>query len=165
MRSADKETGGKALKSGSSPQGWRRNLRGSRNQLIGQSQISPFELLVLLEAMVSFSLGRVECIALQCCVCFCYRTKWIGYMHPYIPSLQPPSHTTSHSSKPSQSPKLSSLCYSSLPLAVYFTHGSVYMSVLLSQLAPSLFPLLSTCPSLWLHFYFCPAVGSAVPFS
>ena len=51
--------------------------------------------------------------------------------------------------------------YSSFPLAVYFTCGSVYMSVLLSQvIAPSPSLLLGLqVPSLHLCLYFCPANG------
>ena len=112
VRSAGKERAGKAVKSGSSPQGWRRNLRGSRNQLIVPSRISPYELLMLLEAMVSFFLGRAEYIALQCGVCFRHRTEWMRYMYTYIPLLfSLPPTPTSHLSRSSQSAKLSSQCY------------------------------------------------------
>ena len=65
-------------------------------------------------------------IALQC-VNFCYTTKWISYL--YISPLELASHPSS------QSTELSSL-YSSFPLAICFTHGSVYMSMQLSQFAP-----------------------------
>ena len=41
-----------------------------------------------------------------------------------------------HLSRLSQSSRLGSLCYISFPLASYFTHDSVYMSILLSQLIP-----------------------------
>ena len=52
-------------------------------------------------------------IALQCCVHFCYTTKWISYMYTYIPCLLilfstlPP---LSYPFRSSQSTKLSSLC-------------------------------------------------------
>ena len=48
--------------------------------------------------------------------------------------------------------------YSRFPLAVYFTHGSVYMSILISQFIPP--PLPSLCPricSIHLPLYSCPA--------
>ena len=51
----------------------------------------------------------------------------------------PPMYLTSHPSRSSKSTKLSSLCYTGsgcLPLAIYFTYGTVHMSVLLSQLVP-----------------------------
>ena len=51
-------------------------------------------------------------IDLQCCVNFCYTTKWLNCSYTYIPSLMalspPPA---SHPSESSQSTELSSLCY------------------------------------------------------
>ena len=61
----------------------------------------------------------------------------------------PPSHPTPpfHPSGSSQSTKLSSLCYSMFPLAFCSTHGSVYPSILFSQLVlPSLSRIMPTCP-------------------
>ena len=54
-------------------------------------------------------------IALQCCVSFCYLTKWISYMYTNIP-ISPPSCVSfppflSHPSRSSQSTELISLCY------------------------------------------------------
>ena len=63
----------------------------------------------------------------------------------------------------SQSTELSSLVlYDSVPLAIYFTHGSVYMPMLLSQFIPPspspacLYPQLH---SLHLRLYSCPDAG------
>ena len=98
-------------------------------------------------------------IALQCWVSFCCTGKWISHMHTHIPSLldlppSPPSHPT----RPSQSTQLTSL-YSRFPLAIYLTHGSVFMSNLISQFIPPS-PSTPPCPrvcSLHLPFYSCPA--------
>ena len=51
------------------------------------------------------------------------------------------------------------MLYSRFPLAIYFTHGSAYMSVLLSQLVPPFpFSPVSTGHfTLCLHIYSCPA--------
>ena len=73
-------------------------------------------------------------IALQCCVSFCCTTLSISCVCTYILFLWnlPPSHSPPHSSRSPESTKLSSLFYSSFPLAIYFTHGSVFMSMRLS---------------------------------
>ena len=86
-------------------------------------------------------------------------------MHTHVPvsspswASLPPS--PSHPLRWSQSTELSYLlvlcgCF---PLAIYFTFGSVYMSVSLSHLIPA-YPSPSLCPqvhSLRLHLYSCPA--------
>ena len=76
----------------------------------------------------------------------------------------PPTMPPSSPSRSSQSTELSSLCYlSRSPLAIYFTHGSIFLSNLVSQfIQHSLLPV-STCPfstsvSLfllwnWVHLY------------
>ena len=102
-------------------------------------------------------------VALQRCIHFCCTTKWISYMHTYIPSLLdlPPAPIlpikviTEHCAEP---PEL----YRRFPLAAYFTNGSVYVcayvSILLSQFVPPsppppcthirpLYPHLSSCPA------------------
>ena len=102
-------------------------------------------------------------IALQYCVHFCCTMKWINSIYKYIPSLLnlPTTHLQSLHSRSSQSTKLSSLCYSRVPLAVYFTHGSVCMRNVYTVYNLNL-PICST-PSLFphvhapdLHFYSCP---------
>ena len=72
--------------------------------------------------------------------------KWTHCMCMYIPSSQASLLPPSHPSRSSQSTKLSPLVYSSFPLAICFTLGSVYMSVLLSKFfPPSRSHAVSTC--------------------
>ena len=72
----------------------------------------------------------------------------LSHLYTYISSLliiPPPSHWWA--SRSSQSTKLSSLCYTAaLPLAICFTHGGVYMSVLNPQFIPSSPSPCSSCP-------------------
>ena len=94
--------------------------------------------------------------ALQCCVSSCW-TTWISFVYTCVlcllnlRAILPPQ---SHSSRSSQSTKLSSLIYSSFPLAVYFTH----VTPLFQFISPSPSPhhvltcLLSMPASLVLHF-------------
>ena len=105
-------------------------------------------------------------IALQWCVNFCCTTKWISHAHiyPHIPSLLhlPPTLPipslyvdTKHRA---DLPVLCG-CY---PLAIYFTFGSVYMSMPLSYFVPA-YHSPSLCPqvhSLCLHLYSCPGTGT-----
>ena len=51
--------------------------------------------------------------------------------YAYIPFLMdlPPTSSPPYASKSSQNTKLDSGLYYSFPLAIYFIHGSVYMSV------------------------------------
>ena len=95
-------------------------------------------------------------IALQCCISFCYTTKWISYMYTYIPSFLSllPTHplipsiwvATEHQA---ELPML----YSSFPLVICFTHGSVYVNCTLSIRRSSLSPhvhksILYSCTSI-----------------
>ena len=79
--------------------------------------------------------------------------------------MSPPSWTCllpltlSHPSRLLQSPSLSSESYSKFPLGLYFTYGSVHVSMLLSPLFPPS-PSYSPCPevcSLCLGLHCCPA--------
>ena len=86
--------------------------------------------------------------------------SWASLPHPLIPPLQV---ITEHRA---ELPVL----YSSFPLAIYVTHGSVYMSVLLSQfIHPSLLPLstspFSTSASLFLQGDFKMTVNSPVRYN
>ena len=64
---------------------------------------------------------------LQYCVSFCHTSTWISHRCPLPP--------TSHLSR--WSPGLSSLSsYSKFPLAIYFTYGNIYISILVSQFVP-----------------------------
>ena len=78
----------------------------------------------------------------------------------YFLPLEPPPHfLPPHSSRSSQSTTLSSLCYrhSSFPLAMSFTRGSVYMSILPFQfIPPSPSPSVST-NLFFICLYSCPA--------
>ena len=102
-------------------------------------------------------------VALQCVASF---SAMCIYVHP-LP-LGPASHPPrSHPSRPSQSSKLGSVCrvHGSFPLAVCFTRGSVYMSVLLSQLVPPSLPLPTPMsPSLFCLLIPAQQIGSSAPF-
>ena len=87
------------------------------------------------------------------------------YIHTSLP-LGPPSHLPiSHPSRSWQSTKVSSLCYTAA--SHYFAHGTVYLSMPISQFVPpSPSPVPALCPqfcSLYLHFYSCLQTGSSVP--
>lgn len=69
-------------------------------------------------------------IVLQCCISFCCNVKWISYMHTYIPSLLDLSPSPAPSYPPRSSQRAERpVLYSRFPLASYFTHGHVYMSI------------------------------------
>ena len=90
-----------------------------------------FYFLAILYSMWGLFFFNWHIIALEYCVSFCCTAKWISHMYTYIPSLSDlPRSPPSHPIRSSQSTELSSLC--SFLLAIYFTHGSVYMSILIS---------------------------------
>ena len=73
-------------------------------------------------------------IALQCCVSFCFITKWISSTHTYIPislpaciSLPPSLPIPPLQVVTKHRADLPVLC-NCFPLAIYFTFGSVYIS-------------------------------------
>lgn len=77
-------------------------------------------------------------------------------MHACAPSLWRPPPTAPTPALPSE-PRAASLSQSRFPLVICFTHGSVCTSVLLSQCAPPLLPLLgpragSLCLQLTLRY-------------
>ena len=79
--------------------------------------------------------------ALQYCFGLCHTSTWISHRYTYAP----PSWT-SHPSRLSQRTGFElPASYGKLPLAVYFTYGNIYVSMLLSQLIlPSPSPSVST---------------------
>ena len=91
-------------------------------------------------------------IVLQCCIHFCCTMKWISHMSTHThslldflphPAILPLSVITEHGAE------LPALCRSFLPV-IYFTYSSVYFSILISSVCPTLpfLPTLavSTCP-------------------
>ena len=90
---------------------------------------------------------------------FCYTMKWVSHMYTGIPSLLNLPHTPTPISCPSgssQSTEPSSLCHPADP-HYCFTHGRVYMSILISQFVLSFpLPLCARVHSLCLHLCSCP---------
>ena len=73
-------------------------------------------------------------IALQWCVGVCHTSTWISHRYTYVPSLLSlPSISHPLPSRLSASTRLElPTPYSKFLLAVYFTHGDAYVSMLLS---------------------------------
>ena len=90
-------------------------------------------------------------IALQWCVSFCFITKCISYTYTYVPislpsciSLPPTIPIPPLQVVTEHRADLPVLC-GCFPLAIYFTFGSVYMSMPLSHFVPA-YPSPSPCP-------------------
>ena len=82
-------------------------------------------------------------IALQCCVSFCCTASWISYNVSIYPlPLGPPSHPPLEVIRKHWAELLG--LESTFPPAIYFTPGSVYMPMLLSQFIP-----LSKTDAIW----------------
>ena len=112
------------------------------------------------------ALLEYNCFIMLCQFLLYNIVNWpYAYIYPF--PLEPPSHPpilplqviTEHQAE------LLGLC-SSFPLTIYLAHGSVYMSMLLSQFFSvlpqvSLSPSPSICTSLFSHLclYSCPANG------
>ena len=101
-------------------------------------------------------------IALQCCVSFGCTIGWISSIVSIYPlPLKPPPTPIPHPSPFGHHRALSwaPCAIQQFPLAIYFTHGSVCMSVLPSQFIPFSTPppLCALVHSLHLCLYSCPA--------
>ena len=84
-------------------------------------------------------------VALQCCVSFCCRAKWIYYMCTYIFSfLRSPQSTEVTTEHWVELP----VFYSRFSLVTYFLHSSEYMSVPIWHIYVSLNPFHTPPPSL-----------------
>ena len=106
-------------------------------------------------------------IALRWCVSFCFITKWISYTYTYVPislpscvSLPPtlPIPPLKVFTKHRADPPVLCGCF---PLAIYFTFGSVYMSMPLSHFvtaypSPSPYPQVHSLVSLCLYSHLAP---------
>ena len=78
-------------------------------------------------------------IALDCCVSF-HCVTWISHMYKYSLNLESPSHLHPPFEATTELRAEFPVLCSSFLLAIYFTHGSVYMSVLLAVPHASAFP-------------------------
>ena len=112
----------------------------------------------------SFVFFNWRIIALQCCVDFCHIITRISHRCIYIFSLLSIS-PESQSCRLMQNFGLVSLCFiAASPQLCYFTHGSVYMSVVRSHLLPPSQhkSILHICVSIHIPVL---QIGSSVPFS
>ena len=101
-------------------------------------------------------------IALQWCVSFCFTTKWISYTYTYVPislsscvSLPPTLPIPPLWTVTKHRADLPVLC-GCFPLAIYFTFGSVYISMPLfhpvtSHPSPSPYPQVHSLVGLCLY--------------
>ena len=94
-------------------------------------------------------------VTLQYCGGFPHTSVWIRHRHTCVPFiLNPPPPSRLSGSTSSECP----VSYVKLALVIYFTYGSVYISVLFSQSSnPLLCPLSPKVSSLYLCLLCCPA--------
>ena len=87
-------------------------------------------------------------IVWQYCVGFCHAATWITHRYACVPSFLNLLPTPIHRSRLSQSTGFElPASHRKFPLAVYFTHGNVHVSMLLSQFTlPSPSATVSTSP-------------------
>ena len=113
--------------------------------------------LVILEIITfNFFIVYWSVNALQFCVSFCCTTVNQLYVYMYLHPVESPSHLPSLLGHHRALSWAFCTIYS-FPLAIYLTHGSVYISMLLSQFVPS--SLSPPCPyahSLCRCLYSCP---------
>ena len=85
-------------------------------------------------------------IVIPCCAGFCHTTTWISSKYTYIPSFlrlpPPPPQLQVITEHQAELPVLNG----SFPLTTYFTHSSLYTSILLTQFVPLIFPLCLSVP-------------------
>ena len=123
--------------------------------------------------MFSFFYFNSWKITFQCCVGFCHTTTRVshGLTHththiyiyiPYLLSL--PVFSLSHPSGSSLSARLAGLpvLYNNFPLTNYFTHDSIFMSMLLSQSGPPHLPHCVHKSVFFLSFFFYKSVFYSV---
>ena len=93
-------------------------------------------------------------IALQYCVGFWNVSTWTSHRH-----CVSPTHWTSLLPSLSQSARFElHASYSKIPLAIYFTHGTIHVSMLVSPfISLSPFPTVSKVCSVCLCLHCCPA--------
>ena len=92
--------------------------------------------------LINFFNWRI--IASQYFVGFCHTSTWISCRYTYVPSLWnlPPTSLPIPPLQAVTEPRFEfPESHSKFPLAVYFTHGSVYVSLLLSSSSHSVLPL------------------------
>ena len=96
-------------------------------------------MIFLLPSILIFFFFSLNPIASQCCISFCYLSVWISCMYTYIFSLSslPPSNPHPTPLDPHRAPSWAPCANSSIPLAIHFTHASVYMAMLFSLFIPS----------------------------